>query len=181
MKIISLITSILNCVYFSSADPNLFGSKKRREGKANIAGEFKSMAGETQKEIDELKTQNPFESAAAKSAMTKASRNAKQMQKRMFNTMGAGASPEAIIGAQGAMNEAVGATTGAIAVGAEAHKKQELAQLRGEKAGQMGAYGQMQSSSEDERGSGWQTLFQGIDALGSVASGIGQGIGVFSQ
>jgi hypothetical protein len=47
------------------------------------------------------------------------------------------------------------------------------------KTQQMGMYGNMQGSAESERGSGWSTLFQGITALGSLASGTGQAAGAF--
>ncbi|MCK5614716.1 hypothetical protein KAR91_73320 [Candidatus Pacearchaeota archaeon] len=174
MKLLHLIFRVFTSVFSFSADPNLFGAVKRRKGKEGIAGEFKAMAAGTQAELDVLKTQNPFESAAAKSAMTKASRGAKQMETRMFNTMGAGATPEALIAAQGATSEALGSTAGTIATGAEALKLQKETQLRGLKESQMGMYGNIALSAEEERGSGWNTLFQGISSLGQLASGVGQ-------
>jgi hypothetical protein len=173
MKLLLSIFNVIRNAYSFSTDPNLFGSRKRRKGKTAIANEFKTMAGETQGDIDILKAQNPWETAAAKSAMAKTKRNVEQMQTRMFNTMGTGATPEAIIAGQGAATEALGATAGEIAVGAEARKAAELAQLRGEKMGEMSQYAGIKSSAEDERGSGWNTLFQGIDALGSLATGVG--------
>jgi hypothetical protein len=179
MKVFSLIFKVIKCVYFSSADPNLFGSRKRRKGKEAIAGEFKAMAGDTQAEIEALKTKDPFQSAAAKGAMARTARGAKEMQTRLFNVMGAGASPEALISAQGKTTEALGATAGQIATGAEAQKTAELAQLRGEKMGAMGTYAGIKKSAEEERGSGWTSLFEGISALGDLASGVGQAAGVF--
>jgi hypothetical protein len=177
MKLLLSIFNVLRNAYSFSADPNLFGSKDRRVGKAAIADEFKTMAGDTQQDIDILKSQNPFESAGAKSAMAKTSRNVKQMQNRMFNTMGAGATPEAIIAAQGTATEAIGGAAGEIAVGAEAQKAHDLARLRGEKMGEMGTYAGIKASAEDERGSGWNTLFQGISSLGSLATGFGGAAG----
>lgn len=174
MKLLLLIFRVLVNTYFSSADPNLFGSVKRRKGKQAIANEYKAMATGTQAEIDQIKAENPFESAGAKAAMAKASLGARQMQNRMFNTMGTGATAEAIVGAQGATNQAVGSAAGQIAAGAEANKKNEISNLRGEKTQQMGMYGQQASSAESERGTGWDTLFQGIDSLGKIASGAGQ-------
>jgi hypothetical protein len=177
MKLLLSIFNVLRNAYSFSADPNLFGSKKRREGKSAIANEFKSMAGDTQQDIDILKSQNPWETAGAKSAMKGTKRNVKQMQTRMFNTMGAGATPEAIIAAQGQATEAIGGAAGEIAVGAEAQKTAELARLRGEKMGEMGQYAGIKQSAEDERGSGWNTLFQGISSLGSLATGVGGAAG----
>lgn len=173
MKLIHLIFRVVINTYFSSADPNLFGSISRRKGKQNIANEYKAMAGGTQDEINQLKAENPFESAGAKAAMAKASVGARQMQTRMLNTMGAGATPEAIIAAQGATNEAVGGAAGQIAVGSEANKANQINSLRNDKTRQMGMYGGIAASAEGERGSGWNTLFQGIEGLGRVASGVG--------
>ena len=178
MKLLRLIIRIIVNTYFSSADPNLFGSIKRRQGKQNIANEYKAMATGTQSEIDQIKSENPFESAGAKAAMAKASLGARQMQTRMLNTMGAGgATPEAIIASQGATNEALGSAAGRIAVGAEANKANQINNLRSDKNQQMGMYGGMSASAESERGTGWNTLFQGIDALGKLASGGGQAAG----
>lgn len=174
MKLLHLIFMVLVNTYFTSADPNLFGSVKRRKGKQNIANEFKAMATGSQAEIDQIKAENPFESAGAKAAMARASSGAKQMQTRMLNTMGSGATAEALVGAQGATNEAVGSAAGQIAVGAEANKANQISNLRGEKTQQMGMYGGMSSSAESERGTGWNTLFQGINAIGSLTSGAGQ-------
>lgn len=181
MKLLLLIFRVLVNTYFSSADPNLFGATKRRKAKQSIANEYKAMATGTQAEIDQIKAENPFESAGAKAAMAKASLGAKQMQTRMFNTMGTGATPEAIIGAQGATNEALGSAAGAIAAGSEANKANQINNLRGEKTQQMGMYGAQSNSAEAERGSGWNTLFKGIEAIGSLASGAGQAAGAVAK
>lgn len=181
MKLLHLIFRVLVNAYFSSADPNLFGSKARRTDKERVAGEYKAMATGTQDQIDQMNSENPFESAGAKAAMAKASFGANAMQNRLLNTMGAGASPEALIGAQGATNEALGSTAGNIAAGAEANKENQIGHLRGLKTQQMGMYGGESNSAAAERGSGWNTLFQGINALGSVASGVGQGVGAFAK
>jgi len=177
MKLLLLIFRVLVNTYFSSADPNLFGATNRRKAKQNIANEYKAMATGTQAEIDQVKSENPFESAGAKSAMTQASYGARQMQARMLNTMGTGATAEALVGAQGATNQALGSAAGAIATGAEANKENKINNLRGDKNQQMGMYGQQSNSAENERGSGWKTAFQGIEALGKLASGAGQAIG----
>lgn len=177
MKAINFIFKVAQSVYGSS-DVNLFGSVKRRKAKSALAGEFKNAAADTSMEIEEMKTANPFESAAAKSAMAKSSRNAKIMKNRMANMMGAGATPEAIIAGQGAATAAEAAAMGEIATGAEANQAAQIAQLRGIKEGQMQTYGGIKKSAEEERGSGWNTLFQGIDALAGVAEGLGSmGIG----
>lgn len=178
MRLFRFILKVIENTYFSSADPNLFGSIARRKGKENIASQYKDMAKGTQADIDQIKAENPFESAGAKAAMAKASYGAKQMQNRMFNAMGSnGTTPEAIITAQGATNEALGSAAGQIAVGAEANKQNQINNLQGLKTHQMGMYGNMSASAESERGSGWSTLFQGIDTIGKLASGVGQAAG----
>ena len=174
MKIINLLLRSLVCVLFTSADPNLFGSRKRRKEKEGLAKEMRADADRTQEEIDLLKSENPFESAAAKSAMATSARNSKQMAQRYANMMGANASPEAMIAAQGATQGAVAGAAGQIAVGAEANKANQIAQLRGEKNAQLGQSYQTQQSAIDERGSGWTTFFSGLSSLGGLASGVGQ-------
>lgn len=149
-----------------SADPNLFGSKKLDK----VAGMARTRAGETQSEIDKLQSENPFESAGAKAAMAKASQTSRQMQTRMLNTMGGNASPEALVAAQGALNQGVGSAAGEIAVGAEANKKREVMQLRGLKEQQMGEYGQMKGAAVQTKLQGWNTLFDGI---GKLTEGVG--------
>ncbi len=175
MKLIVMIYDVIRNAYSFSADPNLFGAKHREIEKKRIGQEFKEMAGDTQAEIEALKTRDPFQSAGAKSAMTRTARNVKQMQTRMFNVMGAGATPEAMIAAQGQAGQAIGGAAGQIAVGAEAQKAAELARLRGEKMGQMGQYAGIKTSAIEEKGSGWSTLFEGISALGDLASGVAGG------
>lgn len=179
-KSFRFIFRVIVNTFFSSATPNLFGSVMRRKGKENIANQYLNMANQTQEQIDQIKAENPFESAGAKAAMAKASLGARQMQTRMFNTMGTGATPEAMVAAQGATNEALGSAAGQIAVGAEANKVNQINGLNALKTQQMGMYGNMQGSAESERGSGWSTLFQGIDALGKLASGGGQLAGALS-
>lgn len=173
MKLLHFIFRVFINTYLTSADPNLFGSKKRREAKSGIADQYLAMSKDTGDKISELQSENPFEGAAAKAAMAKASIGAKQMQTRMLNTMGAGATPEAIIATQGATNQALGSAAGQIAAGAETNKANQIANLERLKTQQMGMYGEQTNAAEAERGSGWNTLFQGIGALGNVASGIG--------
>lgn len=151
----------------------MFGSRKRRKEKNALAGKFNAMATDTGKEIDSLKAQNPFESASAKAAMTRASQGAKQMGTRILNTMGANASPEALIASQGAMNQATGAAAGAIASGAESNQNSQLNALYGKQAGELGQYAQARTSAIDERGSGWKDTFSAMETLSKVASSLG--------
>jgi len=172
MRLLQLILRVLVNTYFTSADPNLFGSRRRRLGKEKIAGEYKLMAQGTQDQIDQVQSENPFESAGAKAAMAQASRGAKQMQTRMLNTMGAnGSTAESIVATQGATNEALGSAVGEIAAGAEANKSNKLHSLQSQKNQQMGMYGGMGSSAASEYGSGWGTAFQAMDSIGKVVKG----------
>jgi hypothetical protein len=170
MKIFNHFLSVITSVFLSSATPNLFGSQKRKKAKAELAGTFKEAAGETQKEIEALKVQNPFETAAAKSAMTEASRRAKQTQQRFANVLGGNINPEAVIAAQQASQEAVAGTAGDIATGAEANKAAQLAQLRGEKAGQLQQSAGIQMESIAEQGQGWKDFFSSLDSIGNLAT-----------
>lgn len=177
MKIFNIFLRIVVTVFFSSATPNLFGSKKRREMKNDLAGTFKQQADDTQGEIDILKTKNPFESAAAKSAMTDASRKAKQTQQKFANIMGGNTNPEAIIASQQATQEAIAGTAGDISTGAEANKAAQLAQLRGEKAQQLGQSANIKQSAIDEQGKGWTDFFGALSSVGDLASGAAGVIG----
>lgn len=181
MKIFNhLFHSLIN-TFFSSATPNLFGSKKRRKEREDLSESFKTYASETQKEIDELKSKNPFESAAAKSAMAESSRKAKQIQQRFANTMGGNINPETLIASQQASQEAIAETAGDIATGSEANKAAQLAQLRGEKAAQLGQSAMIKQSAIDERGQGWKDFFGAFESvtssLGNLSSGAGAAVG----
>lgn len=145
----------------------MFGSKAQKR----IANEFKDMSQDTQAEIDSIKSQNPFESAAAKSAMAKTSQNAKQFYTRSMNAMGANASPEAIASAQGKATEAIGGAAGSIAVGAEANQNNQTAALRGIQQQQMGAYGSIKSQGLQ---SGWDNLFKAVQPVGDLIQGVGE-------
>nr|WP_319571665.1 hypothetical protein [uncultured Draconibacterium sp.] len=176
LKFIRLIGSVIASVY-GNADPNLFGSNKRRKEKSGLAGEFKALSGNTQNEIDTLKASNPFDSASAKSVMKSATRNARQHQTRAANMMGANASAEAIVASQQAATEGIGAAAGQIATGAEANQINQINALRGLQQNQMGAYGAIKADSINERGSGWKDFFSSIESIGQLASGVGQGAG----
>lgn len=179
MKIINLILHSLVNALFTSADANLFGSRKRIKEKKKLAGEMKSQADQTQSEIDLLKSENPFESAGAKSAMATSARSAKQMAERYANMMGANSSPEAMVAAQGATQGAVSGAAGNIAAGAEANKSNQIAQLRGERNSQLDQSYQMKQNSIDEVGSGWTSFFDSMSAVGNIASGVGQAYDAF--
>ena len=125
----------------------MYGSRKRIKQTSALANEFKTAANDTQREIDMLKSANPFESAAAKSAMATASQNSKQFYNRAMNQLGANASPEAIVAAQGAATAGQSGAAGSIAVGAEANKLNEINALRGLKENQMNTYGATKQSS----------------------------------
>jgi len=166
------IESIIT-VFFSSCDPYLFGSRKRRKEKAKLSKELSSQASGIQSEIEALESQNPFESAASKSAMAQSSRNAKQIQQRYANMLGGNVNPEALIAAQQATQQAVSGTAGDIATGAEALKQNQIAQLRNEKMGLLGQSMAMKQSSIDEIGSGWKSFMQVLPVLsGAVTGGI---------
>lgn len=168
MKLFRFILSAFINAYKPSADPNLFGSKKLEK----VAGMARSRADETTNEISKLESENPFESAGAKAAMAKASRKATQMQTRMLNTMGNNASPEALIAAQGNLNEGIGSAAGEIAVGAEANKKREIMMLRGLKEEQMGEYAGMKSQAFNTRNAMVMQLLNPIGkGLGEAAGG----------
>ena len=175
MKIFNHLLHFFINTFFSSATPNLFGSRRRRKEKESLAGSFKNYAAQTQEEIERLKIQNPFEGAAAKSAMATSSRKARQTQQRFANVMGGNINPESMVAAQQATQEAVAGTAGDIAVGAEAQKQAGLSQLRGEKAGYMGQAAQAQQAAINERGAGWRDFFSGIGSITPFVSGAMKG------
>ena len=58
----------------------MYGSQKRIKQTSALANEFKTAANDTQREIDMLKSANPFESAAAKSAQPLKIRNSSTIE-----------------------------------------------------------------------------------------------------
>ena len=165
--------------FFTSPTPNLFGSQKRRKEKAELAGTHKKWADETTSEIERMKAQNPFETAAAKSAMAESKRRAKQTQQKFANIMGGQVNPEAMVAAQQATQEAVAGTAGDIAVGAEANKAAEIARLRGIREGQRASGTGLQMASIEERGQGWKDFFSAMESVGKLAEGVGGAVGAF--
>lgn len=150
----------------------MYGSQKRIKQTSALANEFKTAANDTQREIDMLKTANPFESASAKSAMATASQNSKQFYNRAMNQLGANASPEAIVAAQGAATAGQSGAAGSIAVGAEANKLNEINALRGLKENQMNTYGATKQSSINQIGTGWKDFFSSLDSIGNLAQAV---------
>lgn len=175
MKFIKIIFAAFINAYMPSADPNLFGSNDRREGYDKLAEEYKVEANKTQAEIDALKSENPFESAAAKSAMTKAKQTSTQMYNRLGNMMGGNASSEALVAAQGNLNQGIGSAAGQIATGAEANKNNQLNVLAERKRQFMSSYGSARSGAQEQKGSGAEQLFDQFDSISSAGPQIGIG------
>lgn len=188
MKILkNILNSVVN-VFFTSADPNLFGiggfvgdildggEGKRDSASKKLSKRQQGYADETQLDIDTARSRNPFESAAAKSALATASRRAKQIQKRYANQMGGRASAESMVASQGATQSAIAGATGAIATGAEAQKANEIARLRSEKAGYRGQSASTEQGRIDNIGSGWKHFFTNV--LPGVGSALEAGGGL---
>lgn len=167
MNPLSLLKSIAISL-LSSATPNFFGARRSRE----LEKSFQKDWNATQENIDVLGSMNPFQSAAAKSAMAKASQNANQMKNRMLNSMGAGASPESVIAASGETNQALGAAAGQIATGAEANKNTQLNALRSLKSQQMNQHSQQITNTA-------QANAMTIEAFGKFLEGAGGVAGLF--
>jgi hypothetical protein len=148
----------------------MFGSN----AKFKIASEFDALAKQSQNDIDTLKTQNPFETAAAKSAMVRASQNAQNFYNRGMNVMGANASPEAMVAAQGQASDAVAGAAGNIATGAEENRNNQLMRLKLLNQQQMGASADIKINAINSE---WDDFFKGIDAISGAASGGGQAAG----
>jgi len=177
MKILRNIVSSVVRVLFTSADPNLFGiggfvgdlldggEAKRDKAAKKLSAKQRGYAKESQLAIDAARSRNPFETAAAKSAMATASRKAKQMEQRYANMLGGNASPEAIIAAQGATQGAIAGAAGTISSGAENIKENEIARLRSEKQRYRGSASSTEQGRIGNIGSGWQHFFENIKPL----------------
>lgn len=148
----------------------MFGTNK----KFKIASEFDALADQSKNEIEALKAQNPFETAAAKSAMAKASLGAHNYYSRAMNTMGANASPEAQIAAQGQAGQTLGSAAGEIAVGSEANKTAQINALKTLQQNQMATAAGIKTQAIDQA---WQNMFKAVDTAGGVMSGAGQAAG----
>lgn len=160
------IIAVLQSVFSSSADRNFFGSRRSRKLEDAFQNDWKS----TQNDIESLSTMNPFQSAAAKSAMAKASSNAKTMQNKVLNTMGmAGATPEAIIAAEGQAQQSVGDAAGQIAVGAEANKNAQLNALKSLKHQQMGMQSQQLMNTAQLQNMDIELAGKVLEAGGGIA------------
>lgn len=159
MKLINLFLYVIIDTFFTSATPNLFGSKRRREEKDAIASGYQDIADKTQEAISQVQVKNPFETAAAKAAMAQSQRKAKQNQQRFANVIGGNTNPEALVAAQGKTQESVANTAGDIAVGSQAQKQATLGQLRGEKMQATDRASQLKQAASNERGSGWRDFY----------------------
>ena len=148
----------------------MFGINK----KFKIASEFDALADQSKNEIEALKAQNPFETAAAKSAMAKASLGAQNYYSRAMNTMGANASPEAQIAAQGQAGQTLGSAAGEIAVGSEANKTAQINALKTLQQNQMATAAGIKTQAIDQA---WQNMFKAVDTTGGVMSAQGQAAG----
>ena len=148
----------------------MFGTNK----KFKIASEFDALADQSKNEIEALKAQNPFETAAAKSAMAKASLGAQNYYSRAMNTMGANASPEAQIAAQGQAGQTLGSAAGEIAVGSEANKTAQINALKTLQQNQMATAAGIKTQAIDQA---WKNMFKAVDTAGGVMSGAGQAAG----
>lgn len=148
----------------------MFGTNK----KFKIASEFDALADQSKNEIEALKAQNPFETAAAKSAMAKASLGAQNYYSRAMNTMGANASPEAQIAAQGQAGQTLGSAAGEIAVGSEANKTAQINALKTLQQNQMATAAGIKIQAIDQA---WENMFKAVDTAGGVMSGAGQAAG----
>lgn len=92
---LSLIISVLINAYKPSVrSKSVWFHKDEKQKEGLLAGEFKDLAGETQSRIDELPSLESAWKRLVRFTMAKASRNAKLMQTRSLNTLGANASPE---------------------------------------------------------------------------------------
>lgn len=159
MKILRLIVVSFYNLLFTSADPNLFGSQKRQQAYQEQADKFYNKA-------EEAESENPFESAAAKSAMTKATKSAQQMSKKFLNTMGANQTAESKLSAMGQTQSALASAAGNIAAGAEQTAAQKAAQYN-----QMGASAEQKGIAE--KGSGWDSFMDIMNTAGGLATGVG--------
>ena len=139
-----------------------------------IASEFDALADQSKNEIEALKAQNPFETAAAKSAMAKASLGAQNYYSRAMNTMGANASPEAQIAAQGQAGQTLGSAAGEIAVGSEANKTAQINALKTLQQNQLATAAGIKTQAIDQA---WQNMFKAVDTAGGVMSAQGQAAG----
>ena len=176
MKLLHFIVQALISVFFSSADPNLFGSRKRRKELNSLSNKMGEQVQGIQSDINALQVENPFESAAAKSAMSEATRQARFTQNRYANMMGANASPEAMIAAQQATQEALGGAAGQIATGAEAMQQQQINQLRGEKMAMLGQQYGAKQASINQIGTGWKDFFNAAGQIGGIIGGAGKAL-----
>ena len=172
MKRFNFVINVFRSVFLTSATPDFFGSRKRIRKLDELSQKTKARAEEMDAEIAAERIKNPFESAAAKSAMTEAARKSRQMQQRYANMLGANNNPEAIIAAQGATQEAVAGAAGNIAAGAEANKNAQINAMERRKLITHGQADQQQQASINEIGSGWKDFMGTLGTLGSTIGNV---------
>lgn len=147
-------------------------ARERKAEQDKLADRYFGKAEALEEDIEQEKRKDPFSSAGAKAAMARASRNAKQMQQRTLNTMGANATPEALIAQQGKTAEAVGSAAGQIAAGAEAQKRANINALR---SGQQN-YETMAANAKvggiSNIGQGWKDFFNTANQTAGTAANV---------
>lgn len=172
MRLLKAIIEIIGTIFLYDPNKNLFGAKRRREAKEDLANEYKAKAEGVDEEIAQAKALNPFESASSKSAMAKASKSAQQMQQKTLNTLGAGASAEALVAAQGTTAAAQGAAAGQIATGAEALKESKINNLKSQKMTYEGQESALKQSAIGEYGQNYKDIMASGGILSSLTGGI---------
>lgn len=144
--------------------------EKRRLERQHLSEDLMGKAEEVQSEINRERAKDPFETAGAKAGMARAQRGAKTFQKRLDNTLGAGATAEARLAQQGRAAESVAAAAGNIATGAEAQKQSNINMLKGQKSGYESASTAARSGAIDERGSDWKMFMDSVDSIANIAT-----------
>ena len=157
---------------FFTASPEFFGSLDRIRKLHDLSEKTEARAGEVDAEIAAERIKNPFESAAAKSAMAQSVRKSRQIQQRYANMLGAGTNPEALVAAQGATQDAIAGTAGDIATGAEALKSANINTLQNRKMAYQNQAAQQEQASINEIGSGWKDFFTMTSQIGSTVGNL---------
>jgi len=181
MRLFQFIFNVLRSVFFTSATPDFFGSHHRIDKLQELSDDTEARAEKMDAEIAAERVRNPFESAAAKSAMAESSRKAKQIQQRYANMLGANNNPEALIAAQSATQEAIGSTAGDIATGAEAQKQNNINAIERRKLLTYGQSDQQQQASINQIGSGWKDFMGTLTSLGSSFGNVGTAVGSWGK
>lgn len=172
MILFKILLGIVKTIFLFDPNMNFFGARTRRKEKEALASVYGKKAKGVEEDIAREKALNPFETASSKSAMNRVTQNAKQMQTKMLNTMGAGASPEAMIATQGATNKALGSATGQIATGAEALKQSKVDNLKSQKMAYENQQAGLKQSAINERGQNYKDMMSSGGILSTLTGGI---------